>query len=393
MLQQMEIAELLNDRSRQDSERSFFYAVGCGCCALLLMMFGLTMLYSTTYATAGEKLFHKQLFWAVASLAVMGGVIFLGYRRIGSLNCSFWLMLVVLVLLGIALCSHPVNGARRWIFLPGFQFQPSEMAKVVLPLYAAGVCAENLRSIADFHQWKTLLRPALLMAAVPAMVMLGHDLGTTMLLLAGLCALIVISGIQKRFFILPLLGVAVIFALVALFSPVRMARITSFTNPEAVEIREAKGYQLWTSLLALGSGSWKGIGFMESRMKQRYLPESHTDFILSIVGEELGFLGMLAVAGVYLLFGWFGMQIALHARSRFGMLLAATLTTIIVLQAGINIGVVAGGLPTKGISAPFISYGGSNLVMTMAMVALLISIGLENVPGLADRWWGRKKGE
>ena len=175
------------------------------------------------------------------------------------------------------------------------------------------------------------------------------------------------------------------------FDPERLSRVTSFTNPGDEALRENDGYQLWNSLLALGSGGWGGIGFMESRMKLRYLPEAHTDFILAVVGEELGYIGLLAVIGAYLTLGYFGMKIALNSRSRFGLLLAQTITLIILLQAGINIGVISGAMPTKGISAPLISYGGSNLLINMIMVGLLVSVGLENVPGLTDKWPLRKK--
>lgn len=391
MLGQMEIAERMQNRTRQDSEQSLCDVFGCAFCALLLVLFGLTMLYSTTSATVGEKLFQKQLFWAVAALVGMAGIVLIGYRRLGRREVSFCLMLVVLVLLAIALCSHPVKGARRWIFLPGFQIQPSEIAKVVLPLYVAGLFADQWRALADWRRWKSLLLPGMLALAVPAMVMLGHDLGTTMLLAAGIVIAAFVGGIQKRFCVIPILGLVGIFLLVALFSPVRLARIKIFLDPENPAYSEEIGYQLLNSLYALGSGNWYGIGFGESRMKLNYLPESHTDFILAIVGEELGFAGLLAVVAGYVLFGWFGMRIALRAKSRFGMLLAFTLTSLIVLQGAINIGVIAGGLPTKGISAPFISYGGSNLVMTMAMVGLLLSIGLENAFGWTG-WRSRQEG-
>jgi len=198
---------------------------------------------------------------------------------------------------------------------------------------------------------------------------------------------------QKRFFILIPFLLALLAFYLWKFDPERLSRVTSFTNPGDMALRESDGYQLWNSLLALGSGGWGGIGFMESRMKLRYLPEAHTDFILAVVGEELGYIGLLAVIAAYLLLGYFGMRIALNSRSRFGMLLAQTITLIILLQAGINIGVVSGALPTKGISAPLISYGGSNLLINMIMVGLLVSIGLENVPGLTDNWPLRKKRE
>ncbi len=391
MLQQLEVTELLSDMNRQQAERSFFYAVSAGFCAIVIMMFGLTMLYSTSFATVGERFFYAQLMWAVISLAAMGGVVILGYRRLGG--WSLWMLGALIVLLIWARLSPKINGAHRWIIIPGvkMRFQPSEMAKVVLALYGAKVVSEHLRNLADWKQWKVFLVPGALILLVIGLVLLGLDLGTTMLLCAGMVALLVGGGLQKRFFIVPLLGLALILAAAMAISPNRAARITSFMDPENIEYRDTKGYQLWNSLLALGSGGLDGIGFMESRMKQRYLPEAHTDFILSIVGEELGFIGLLAVIAMYLAFGWFGMQIAMNSRSRYGMLLALTITVIIVLQAAINIGVVSGGLPTKGISAPLISYGGSNLLMSMIMVGLLVSVGLENVPGLTDNWWGRKK--
>jgi cell division protein FtsW len=203
-------------------------------------------------------------------------------------------------------------------------------------------------------------------------------------------ALLFSAGIQKRLLMVIPIGIALVALYLLFLDPERLSRVTSFTDPGNTELQAGDGYQLWNSLLALGSGGWTGVGFMESKMKQLYLPESHTDFILAVVGEELGYIGLLGVIAGYLLFGYFGLKIALNSRSRFGMLLAVTITSLIVLQAGINIGVVSGALPTKGISAPMISYGGSNLLMNMIMVGLLVSVGLENVPGLTDNWPWRK---
>jgi cell division protein FtsW len=154
-----------------------------------------------------------------------------------------------------------------------------------------------------------------------------------------------------------------------------MSRLTSFIDPEAC--RSESGYQLWNSLLAFGSGSWFGIGFGESRLKAKYLPEAHTDFILSIVGEELGLLALSLVIFAYLAFAWFALKISLNSRTRQGTLLGVSLTSMIILQAIINIGVVSGAFPTKGMPAPFISYGGSNLVMVLTSVGLLMSIAAE----------------
>jgi cell division protein FtsW len=159
--------------------------------------------------------------------------------------------------------------------------------------------------------------------------------------------------------------------------PMRRARILSFWNPE--RDASATGYQLWNGFLALGAGGWYGVGFMESRMKARYLPEAHTDFILSIVGEELGLIAIVLVMIAYGVFCWAGIRISINANTRLGMLLGFGLTIYITLQALINVAVISGSMPTKGMPAPFISYGGSNLLTCMTAVGLLLSIALETV--------------
>ena len=391
MLQQLEVTELVNDINRRQDGKSFSYALAAGFFALMIMMFGLTMLYSTSFATVGERFFHAQLKWAVISLFAMGGVIFVGYRRIGS--WSLWLMGILAVLLIWASFFSPeIKGANRWIVIPGvsMRFQPSEMAKVVLSLFGAKVVSDQLRSVSNWRQFKNLLLPASMIFAILLLVICGKDLGTTLLLTVAMISLLFAAGLQKRFLLLIPIGIALLTLYLIFCDPERLSRVASILNPGDKELRAADGYQLWNSLLALGSGGWDGIGFMESRMKQSYLPEAHTDFILAIVGEELGYIGLICVIAGYIAFGYFGMKIAINSRSRFGMLLAQTITLIIVLQAAINIGVVSGGLPTKGISAPLISYGGSNLLMNMVMVGLLVSVGLENVPGLTDNWPFRK---
>ena len=391
MLQQLEVTELVNDINRRQDGKSFSYALAAGFFALMIMMFGLTMLYSTSFATVGERFFHAQLKWAVISLFAMGGVIFVGYRRIGS--WSLWLMGILAVLLIWASFFSPeIKGANRWIVIPGvsMRFQPSEMAKVVLSLFGAKVVSDQLRSVSNWRQFKNLLLPASMIFLILLLVICGKDLGTTLLLTVAMISLLFAAGLQKRFLLLIPIGIALLTLYLIFCDPERLSRVASILNPGDKELRAADGYRLWNSLLALGSGGWDGIGFMESRMKQSYLPEAHTDFILAIVGEELGYIGLICVIAGYIAFGYFGMKIAINSRSRFGMLLAQTITLIIVLQAAINIGVVSGGLPTKGISAPLISYGGSNLLMNMVMVGLLVSVGLENVPGLTDNWPFRK---
>ena len=393
MLQQQEVIELVNDINQRQDSKSYSYALTAGFLALMIMMFGLTMLYSTSFATVGEKFFHAQLKWAVISVFAMGGVIFIGYKRISS--WSLWLMAVVAVLLvWAAFFSKEINGANRWIIIPGMsmRFQPSEMAKVVLALFGAKVVSEHLRDVCSYKKLFTQMwLPVAMIFCILGLVVCGKDLGTTLLLATAMFSLFFAAGLQKRFLLVIPVFLTILVLYLVFLDPERMSRAISFWNPGEQSLRAADGYQLWNSWLALGSGGWTGIGFMESRMKHSYLPEAHTDFILAVVGEELGYIGLICVILAYIAFGYFGMKIALNSRSRSGMLLAQTITLIIVLQAAINIGVVSGGLPTKGISAPLISYGGSNLLMNMVMVGLLVSVGLENVPGLTDNWPLRKR--
>ena len=208
------------------------------------------------------------------------------------------------------------------------------------------------------------------------LVLVGKDLGTTLLLVSVMAIVLFVTGMRLRWLVPP--GVifgSLLVVYIKYFDPERLSRLTSFVDPESC--RSKAGYQLWNSLLAFGSGNWVGIGFGESRLKAKYLPEAHTDFILSIVGEELGLVALTLVIMAYLAFAWFALKISLNSRTRQGTLLGIALTSIIVLQAIINIGVVCGAFPTKGMPAPFISYGGSNLVMVLTAVGLLMSIAAE----------------
>ena len=392
MFHQQEVIELVNDINQRQDSKSFFYALAAGFIALIIIMFGGTMLYSTSAATDGAKYFQAQCMWAVIGLFAMSGVILIGYRKLGS--WSLWMMGgLAILLIWAAFFSPEVKGANRWIAIPGMsmRFQPSEAAKMVLSLFGAKVASDNLRSISNFRQlFAQMWLPLGMIACILGLVACGKDLGTTLLLSVGMFALFFAAGLQKGFLVLIPIAIAGIASYVIFLDRERLSRALSFWNPGASNLRAEDGYQLWNSWLALGSGGWTGIGFMESRMKQSYLPEAHTDFILAVVGEELGYIGLIFVIAAYLAFGYFGLKIAFNSRSRFGMLLAQTITLFIVLQAAINIGVVSGAVPTKGISAPMISYGGSNLLMNMIMVGLLVSVGLENVPGLTDKWPFRK---
>ncbi len=369
------------------SQKSINYAYGLIIIVALITLFGLTMLYSTSYNTAGTKFFYNQLMWAFIGVLSGAFVFTIGHKKLGEY--SMLLIIASVLLLIIAdFCFPAVKGAHRWIrikFIGGpMSIQPSELAKIAIALYISKYCADNLRFVNDFLCKEGPIQPCIVCGIVIFFVLAGKDLGTTILLVT-VCMIVFFAAGMRLLYILPpiILGGPALFFVIKKFDPMRWARLTTFMNPEA-DLQE-DGYQLWNSLLALGSGKWFGIGFMESRLKAKYLTEAHTDFILSIVGEELGMISLCLVALAYIVFMYFAMKISLNSRTRQGMLLGLAITSVLIFQSVINIGVVSGGLPTKGMPAPFISYGGSNLMMCMTGVGLLLNIAAETAsPGFND---------
>ncbi len=366
----------------------------------ILVVFGLTMLYSASYGVSGLKYFRNQLMW-VALGGLSGGAAFLiGYRRLAAWSLPAVVVCMILMLIA-RFCFSDINGAYRWIRLGPMSLQPSEFAKIALALYTAKYCCDNMRTFSHFRGRRGLLPLGVVVMLTAGFIVLGHDLGTMVLVCAMVFLTLVAAGLYLRYVVVPLIGAGLVAVYVYFFDAMRLARVTSFLHPESVQA--GQGYQLWTSLIALGSGGWFGVGFMESRMKAKYLPEAHTDFILAIVGEELGFVGMVGLLLVFGLFAWFALRIAARAGSRLGMLTAFALTMGIVLQGVINLAVISGSAPTKGMPMPFISYGGSNLLATLIAVGVIASVAADTVmPGYDERiaeavrrrWneWRRRRG-
>ncbi len=360
-----------------DGSASLSDAAALGLVALAILFFGLTMLYSTSFGSVGSSFFKKQLIWGFVGAGGMGLVLFIGYKRLSDL--SLFVMGGVCALLLVADFLFPaVKGAHRWIMIPHVgNIQPSELAKVALCLFLAKYCAESSRTVEIAPLTKVFIPAGILCAPMIGLVLLGKDLGTTVLLASVFLFVMFAAGVKLRYILpIPIIAGPVTFLFIKYHDKMRWARLTSFKDPEANQVDD--GYQLWNSLLALGSGGLDGLGFTESRMKAKYLPEAHTDFILSIVGEELGFISLCVVMLAYIVFAFFAIRISSRARTRQGMLLGFGLTCIICLQSIINIGVVSGAFPTKGMPAPFISYGGSNLLMCLAATGLLLSIALDS---------------
>ncbi|MCQ2378734.1 MAG: putative lipid II flippase FtsW [Victivallaceae bacterium] len=343
------------------------------CC---LVFFGLTMLYSASYGTAGLQYFRKQAIWVIAGTLGGGVIVAVGYRRLIALSPVF--IVISVILLAGCLGFHKVNGAYRWIHIGPVSIQPSEFAKIAVALFVAKYCTDYRLTFSRIKKWKGGIGPlAGTLGLVCGAVLAGHDLGTTLLIASMGIVGMFVAGLPVIYLLVPFLLGAAGGLFIYYCDPMRLSRITTFWRPE--ELQSGTGYQLWFSLLALGEGDWNGIGFLGSRMKAAYLPECHTDFILAVVGEELGFLGIFAVIAGFAIFGFCAWRIAMRARERSGMILGATLFFYITCQAAINLGVISGSIPTKGMPAPFISYGGSNMLTSLFATALLASIALDEI--------------
>ena len=340
--------------------------------ASAIILFGLCMLYSTSSGgeSGGRMFFIKQSAWVTIGALGALAIYCIGYKRLSRMSLV-WLLLAAAGLV-VALFFPEINGARRWIRFAGISIQPSEFAKLAIVLYLADYLPRRQRLINSFEG---ALPAFAWVGLVAGLICLGKDLGNTLLLAWTVMLVLFVAGMRLRWLMLPLACLPVLVYSIMSYDPMRWARMTSFMDPEATE--KASGYQLWNSLLALGSGGWQGLGFTRSRMKAMYLPEAHTDFIMSIVGEELGLAAILAVILGYIIITYCGIRISMASNEKQGMLLGIGLVSLVASQAVINLGVVSGSFPTKGMPAPLISYGGSNMLSCLFALALILSIDRE----------------
>jgi cell division protein FtsW len=272
--------------------------------------------------------------------------------------------------------GQSINGTRRWLRFGAVSFQPAELAKLVLVVYLAAYLARTAEGIREF--WRGVVPPALIAGGFAALTLRQPDLGNSLALLCLSFILLFLAGARPLHLgllaapALPLLAVAIYVA------PYRWRRILAFLDPEADPL--GSGFQIIQSYLAIGSGGWQGRGLGESRQKLFYLPEPHTDFIFAVIGEELGLIGALAVIALFVLLIWRGLRVGLHAPDPFGAYLALGITVMLATQTLVNLGVVTGALPTKGLPLPFISFGGSALLTTLLAVGVLLNISQHGVP-------------
>ncbi len=342
---------------------------------LALLCIGLVMVFSASSFVAARAygdpsyFFLRQLFAVAMGIAVMLVTMRIDYRQWRRYSLAG--MLIVLPLLVLVLVvGHNVYGASRWIVLGSFfSFQPSELAKLVLALYIADWLARKGNQVSTFLYG---LAPfVILVGIVLGLVLLENDMGTAIVIAGFATAMFFTAGANIIQFLLAM-GCGVFIFILEAFKGYRYQRLIGFLDPfkHVTDLN----LQLYQSLLALGSGGWFGLGLGESRQKTGYLPLPHIDSIFAIIGEELGFIGTTLVIGLFLFLAFRGFRLARRTQDIYGSLLATGITTWLILQAMVNIGATTGSIPYTGVPLPFISYGGTSLVISMAAVGVLLNI-------------------
>ena len=336
-----------------------------------LLALGLVMLYSATMFHRSGGFWSGQLLWCCIGVVVCLGAAMSDYQLLKKVSVPVLvlalLLLVAVMVPGIGLER---NGARRWLQLPGTTFQPSEFAKLAVIIALAHYCERKGRRMGTFKNG--LLIPGMVLGLFLGLIFIEPDWGATALLAAVCGLMLILAGTKIRYMALPVIGVMCAGGYLLSQNTVRLNRITSWLDPEGT--KQGVGYQAWQSLIALGSGGTTGLGLGNGRQKLGFVPEHQTDFIFSVIGEELGLVATMGVVVAFVLFVVCGAYIAMRSRDFFGFLLASGLTLLIGLQAFINIGVVTGTLPNKGLPLPFISRGGTNLVVMLFCVGVLLSV-------------------
>lgn len=348
---------------------------------IIISLFGIIMIYSASYIWAEYKFndpFKFARSQAIFFFLSLGILFFL--RRISprlyyeKANIILLLCFILLVLVLIPGIGSVRNGSRSWFGIGGFGIQPSEFAKIGLIIYVSKYLARNNRDIKDIK--KGVLPILLIIGLFFLVIMLEPDFGTAMVIVITLVSVLFVSGVKLSFFVkLGFFGLVGIVGLI-IVAPYRLTRILSFLNPWMDPL--GSGYQIIQSLYAIGPGGLTGLGFLQSRQKQFYLPEPQTDFIFSIISEELGFLGVIIVTTLFLTIIIKGFKISKNSNDLFSKYLAFGITFQFAFQTVLNLMVVVGLIPVTGVTLPFLSYGGSSLLISMISIGILLSISKDN---------------
>jgi len=346
---------------------------------MVLVVIGLAMVFSASAVMAREGFgspyyfLVRQGIWAAVGLVCMTLLMRVNYGQYNRPSVVFPAVGITILLLLAAFLMRDSHNTHRWIRFGPMSFQPSELAKPALVLFLAWFLQNRMHAIED---WRHTVLPAALPSLVfIALILKEPDLGTA-LVCAGVTALMLwLAGVNFKYLGYAALAAAPVLYFMLFRVKWRRDRMLAFVNPEADPL--GKGYHILQSLIAVGSGGVKGVGYMEGAAKLFYLPEPHTDYIFATVAQELGLLGAVLVVGLFAFIGWRGMRAAVLSKDPFARFLAFGITATILIQAFFNISVVLALVPTKGITLPFISYGGTSLFIMLVLVGVLLNITRE----------------
>lgn len=345
--------------------------------SIVLICIGIVMIYSASSIYAWERYKDGMFFLKRHVIFLLIGIILafftmsVDYRKFKSFAKPLLVIsLVLLVLVLVPGIGREVSGARRWFRFKFISFQPSELANLAVIIYIADFISRKGNMIKAFV--KGFLPPMCVLGFCALLVLMQPDLGTTLAISIVVFVMLFIAGVRLSYLLSLILASLPVLYMLIFSVPYRRMRILSFLNPWLDP--KGSGFQIIQSQIALGSGGIFGVGLGQSRQKLFYLPAAHTDFIFSIIGEELGLIGTLTVIILFIIFIRQGAKIIKNAQDKFGYFLALGLVLMISLKAAINIGVSCGILPTKGLPLPFISYGGSSFILDMVSVGILLNI-------------------
>jgi cell division protein FtsW len=350
---------------------------------LALCLLGAVMVFSASAVTADHQYGRSYIFlvrqavWLLFGLFGMFALMKTDYRRLREPAVVYTAVCVVLLMLVGTFFLDKSHATHRWIKFGPVGIQPSELAKLAIILYLAWFLDLKRRSAAALEFNKEDFLQTILPAAGPILIfvlliLLQPDLGTSVDIVLVATAILFVAGLSWKWIALgAAVSLPLLYVLITHVS-YRQARLMAFLNPDSDPL--GSGFQLLQSLIAVGSGGFTGVGLMESKQKLFYLPEAHTDFIYAVICEELGFVGAILVIGLFAVYGWRGLRAAFSAPDRFGGLLALGITAMVLSQTLINFAVVLGMVPTKGIPLPFVSYGGSSLLVMLLATGVLLNI-------------------
>jgi cell division protein FtsW len=345
-----------------------------------LCLIGAVMVFSASAVMArdqygnGSYFLLRQLLWLALGLAGMMAVMNLDYRKLHRPEVIFTALFIVLGMLVGAFFLDTSHATHRWIRLGPVNLQPSELAKLAVILYLAWFLEMRRRvDGSGMNDWKHTILPALgPVLLLVGLVVIEPDLGTAVEIFIIAVTMLYVAGLDGKYIVGAGLAAIPIIYLLIVRVAYRYERVLAFLNPSADP--QGRGFQLLQSLIAVGSGGFTGVGLMESKQKLFYLPEAHTDFIFAVLCEELGFIGGAIVLALFAIYAWRGMRSAFKTSDEFGRFAALGITVMVVSQTMINLCVVLGMVPTKGIPLPFISYGGSSLLVMLLATGVLLNI-------------------